>query len=353
MDVDPITPFLKVNIKKIVNLFTVIFIIVMIEACAEQREIEVQSPSTSSQPISFQEPINQPSSMPDPLEIVVAEPKPFSPKDWEQVSRIQRILGTITDIQISDGIVQSIDLKVKQNVRPVNSPVDYDYIDQTLHLIVEEKLTAAGSIQDKMKKGSSFLVSFAQFAIPPKDEIALASRFSYNCFFFEHNGSFIDTKGHPFDLKAEFETVADPKTGPTQKTDRKTLFALDENQLSKPLTQIPYYQQGKSEPLPEIVFKQFDEGHQPWLSNPVTVALVNCSNLISLDKLDVLQNKATSNEKKIVIDSDRIITEVNSEDINIKVQMTKPGGVSYEITMYAPQGTEVLFVKQIIEITPS
>jgi hypothetical protein len=33
--------------------------------------------------------------------------------------------------------------------------------------------------------------------------------------------------------------------------------------------------------------------------------------------------------------------------------MSKPGGITYDITMYAPQGTEVLFDKQIVENTPS
>jgi hypothetical protein len=329
MAVDPIKYISITNIMKKLNLFTAIFIFVMISACTEQQKMEVQSQPTSSQPVST------------------------SPRDWEQMSRTQRVLGTIADIQISDGDVQSIDLKVIKNVPPTNNPVDYDYINQTLHLIVDERLTAAGSFQDKMKKGSSFLVSFAQFAIPPKGDIVLASRFSYNSFYYEHNGSFIDTKGYPFDLKAEIEAVTNPKTAPIPKTDRKILYELDENQLSKTLTQIPYYKQGKTETLPEIVFKQYKEGHQPWLSNPVTVALVNCSNLISSDKVDVLQNKSTSSDKKIVIDSDRIITEISSEDTNVKVQMTKPGGISYEITMYKPQGTEVLFVKQIIEITPS
>jgi hypothetical protein len=272
--------------------------------------------------------------------------------DWEQVSRLQRVLGTVADIQIKDGNVQTIDLKVKQNVLPVNNPVDYDYMGQTIHLTVDEKLASAGSFQDKLKKGSSFLVSFAQFAIPPKGEVVLAARFSYNNFFYEHNESFTDTKGQPFDLKAEFE-AAKPTTVPTPKMDRKILYALDETQLSKKLTQIPYYRQGKSEPLPETVLNQYQEGNPPGLNNPVNVALINCSNLISSDEWGVLQKKATISEKKIVIDSERIIAEDSSENTKVKVQMTKPGDITYDITMYSPQGTDVLFIKQIIENIPS
>jgi hypothetical protein len=348
-DVNPLKPLSNANLRKSVNLFSAILITVMISACTEQRKDEVQSPPATSQPVISQVSADQ-SEQPKTGETTPMRSSP--PKEWEEVSRLQRVLGTIADIQISDGTIQSIDLKVKQNVQPVNNPVDYDYIGQTLHLIVDEPLSAAGSLQDKLKKGSSFLVNFAQFAIPPKGEVVLGSRFSYNYIFYEHNGSYMDTKGQPFDLKAEFAALR-PTTVPTPKTDRKVLYALDANQLTKPLTEIPYYRQGKSEPLPDTVFKQFSEGHQPWLSDPVTVALVSCSNLISSEAVATLQNKATIGGKKIVIDADRIITEVHTEDKDIKVVMSKPGGITYDITMYTPQGTGVLFVKQIIENTPS
>jgi hypothetical protein len=312
-------PISKFNLYKNVKLFTAIFIIVIISACSEQSKV-----------------------------------KSTDPKVWEEVGRVQRVLGIITEIQISDGVVQSIDLKVNKNVQPINNPVDYNYVDQTIHLIVDEALTAGGSFQDKLRLGSAFLVSFAQFSIPPKGEIALATRFSYNYFFYEHNGSYIDTKGQPFDLDAETRRITNPTTEepPMPEKDRKILYSLDKNQLSHSLTQLPYYQQGKSEPLPEVVLKQFNEGHQPWLSDPLTVAIVNCSNLISSEKVDVLQNKSTGNENKIIIDSERIITLISGEDTDLKVSMTKPGGISYEITMFAPKGTGVLYVKQIIEITP-
>jgi hypothetical protein len=331
----------KAYVKKIASVFAIVSVTMMISSCAQQRKADVESLTSAT-----------PSAAPDAPATVTTKPVPSPPGDWEQVSRTQRVLGTITDIQIVDGIVQFIDLQVTQNVQPVNNPVDYDFVGQTLHLTVDEKLAAAGSFQDKLKKGSSFLANFAQFAIPPKGEIVLASRFSYNFFFYEHNGSFTDTKGQPFDLKAEAE-AAKPKTVPTPKMISKILYAPDRQQLSKPLAQIPYYRQGIIQPLPETVLKQFTEGHQPWLSNPVAAALVNCSNLISSDPVDDLQNKAAIGEKKIVIDPERIITEIHGKDTDVKVLMSKPGGIAYEITMYAPQGTEVLFVKQIIENTPS
>ncbi|MFD0678315.1 MULTISPECIES: hypothetical protein [unclassified Paenibacillus] len=75
--------------------------------------------------------------------------------------------------------------------------------------------------------------------------------------------------------------------------------------------------------------------------------------MISSDEVDILQNKATIGEKNIVIDSDRVITEVSTKDKEMKVVMSKPGGITYDITMDTPQGTDVLFVKQIIANTPS
>ncbi|MFD0696699.1 hypothetical protein ACFQZT_21790 [Paenibacillus sp. GCM10027628] len=67
----------------------------------------------------------------------------------------------------------------------------------------------------------------------------------------------------------------------------------------------------------------------------------------------MLQNKAQSSEKKIIIDLDRIITEVSTEGPGIEVQMSKPGGITYDVMLYAPEGTEALFVKEIIENTPT
>jgi hypothetical protein len=43
---------------------------------------------------------------------------------------------------------------------------------------------------------------------------------------------------------------------------------------------------------------------------------------------------------------------ISREKANAKVQMTKTGGITYDITMRVPEGTEVLFVKQIIENIP-
>jgi hypothetical protein len=138
-------PFSNAIFNKSVNLFIAIFMTLMLSACAEKRSTEVQSLLVSSQPVSFQEAVEQ-AELPKTVE---ATPMRSPSRDWEQVSRTQRVLGTITNIQISDGNVQSIDLKVKENVSPVNNPVDYDYIGQTLHLFLDEPLSAAGSLQDK------------------------------------------------------------------------------------------------------------------------------------------------------------------------------------------------------------
>ncbi|MNI66903.1 hypothetical protein D3C73_1224970 [compost metagenome] len=88
-----------------------------------QRNEEVQSPPVSSLPFSFQETVGQF----EPPKTGEVAPKRSSPsRDWEQVSPLQRVLGTITDIQISNGNVQSIDLKKVKKTNPVIDKVDYD-----------------------------------------------------------------------------------------------------------------------------------------------------------------------------------------------------------------------------------
>jgi hypothetical protein len=148
----------------------------MMSSCAEQQKTTIQSSPANSQPVSVQEPVNQTSFVP----------------------------------------------------APVNNPVDYDYMGQTIHLTVDEKLASVGSFQDKLK------------------------RMKPNC------------------LKSlrKFRTIG--RENPN-------------------LCLRPYSNSIK---------RGIHRGY------PVTVALINCSNLISSDEVEVLQNTATISEKKIVIDSE-------------------------------------------------
>lgn len=121
--------------------------------------------------------------------------------DWEVVSRAQRVQGTIAAMTMEGGAIKSMDLKVTKNVQAPNNPADYDYVGQTLHLVMDEKLSDAGYFQDKWKQGASYLVNFAQYIIPPNDKAVLATRFEF--IYYENNGQFYDKKGNLFDLGSE------------------------------------------------------------------------------------------------------------------------------------------------------
>lgn len=181
-------------------------------SCREQLQAEV-TPSTAHPIIAASAP--EPSELSESFDLTTMEehaPEVSSPPlmEWERISRPQRVRGTLTAVEIKDGYIQSIDIDVESNVYFVNSPVVYDYVGETLHLVVKEPLSAAGKLQDKLTAGSVFLVSFAQFAVPPDLEIELAARFSFNHFFFQQGDGFIDTEGHPFDLKAEAKAAKTP-----------------------------------------------------------------------------------------------------------------------------------------------
>ena len=56
-------------------------------------------------------------------------------------------------------------------------------------------------------------------------------------------------------------------------------YELPEDVFQRPRTSIPYYNDGTIEYLPEYVFEQYEEGHQPWLGTGIDVATVMTSNL--------------------------------------------------------------------------
>ena len=197
--------------KKKLGLLAVLGLIVLLSACSGQRQAEAtQFPVQTTAQTTIVPSATEPPEFPEPSERTArderaqaASPKAPSLQPWEQISRIQRVSGTITDIDITDGYVQSVDLDVESNVYPPNNPVIYDYVGQNLHLTVMEPLRAAGKLQDKLAVGSVFLVSFAQFAVPPDLNLELAARFENNHFFYQQDGGYIDIKGQPFDLQAE------------------------------------------------------------------------------------------------------------------------------------------------------
>jgi hypothetical protein len=61
------------------------------------------------------------------------------------------------------------------------------------------------------------------------------------------------------------------------------IYELDDEWFEKPFTEIPYYKSGKTEYIDETTLLQHQEGHQPWLADPISVTIKFCGNLVPID----------------------------------------------------------------------
>lgn len=130
------------------------------------------------------------------------------------------------------------------------------------------------------------------------------------------------------------------------------LYHMPYGYSNSPLTEIPYYQKGEMVFKEELFFKQWEEGHQPWLANAVDVVTVMCSNLIGSDS-DV--QKTFDNENIELHTAEELRTKngiaikvIDKIDNEVKTELIVPNVGRYEITLESPEITGILFIKQII-----
>lgn len=127
------------------------------------------------------------------------------------------------------------------------------------------------------------------------------------------------------------------------------IYSLPDSAFGLPLSQIPYYQRGRIQYMPEYVFEQFKKGHQPWLAGAVDVVSVMCSNLTGLDSIVMPdENIEIHTAKELKTKNGVDIKVVVETGKNIEVEMTVPGLGTYEITLEPPEGTAILFVRKIV-----
>lgn len=117
-----------------------------------------------------------------------------------------------------------------------------------------------------------------------------------------------------------------------------------------PLTEIPYYQKGEIVFKEESFFRQWEEGHQPWLANAVDVVTVMCSNLIGSDVQKTFGNENIElhTAEELRTKNGIIIKEIDKIDNEVNAELVIPNLGRYEITLESPDTTGVLFIKQII-----
>ena len=130
--------------------------------------------------------------------------------------------------------------------------------------------------------------------------------------------------------------------------DAIVLFSLPDRYFDLPLTEIPYYSNGVIEFKEEYIFSQFNEGHQPWLSNAVDVVTVMCSNLIGQEISNNYSNVEihTANQLKTKDGVDISITDKTGG--TTEVELTVPGKGKYDISLESPEGTAILYIREIL-----
>ncbi|MGB4439308.1 MAG: M56 family metallopeptidase [Sedimentibacter sp.] len=124
-------------------------------------------------------------------------------KGWEVIgARADRVQGTITELDITDGILNSVTLIGTKRIMLPNNPIDYDFAGQTFHIEFNEELTKAGDLKDKLKKGAEIVVTFAQYAIPPNGKNpgkTILGAYLSEIYYVE-NGKYYDVQGKEVDL---------------------------------------------------------------------------------------------------------------------------------------------------------
>ncbi len=134
----------------------------------------------------------------------------------------------------------------------------------------------------------------------------------------------------------------------SEKADSVVFYSLSDSELKLPFSQIPYYQSGRISYMPEYVFKQFDEGHQPWLSGAVDVVSVMCSNLAGVESIVSDENVEIHTAKELKTKSGVDIRLLEETGKTSRVEMTVPGLGAYDVTLESPDGTAILFIREIV-----
>jgi beta-lactamase regulating signal transducer with metallopeptidase domain len=124
-------------------------------------------------------------------------------KGWEVIgARADRVQGTITELDITDGMLSSVTLIGTKRIKLPNNPIDYDFAGQTFNIEFNEELTKAGNLKDKLKKGTEIVVTFAQYAIPPNGKYpgkTILGAYLSEIYCVE-NGKYYDIQGKEVDL---------------------------------------------------------------------------------------------------------------------------------------------------------
>jgi len=121
------------------------------------------------------------------------------------------------------------------------------------------------------------------------------------------------------------------------------LYFLSDEILKRPRTEIPYYRNGEIKYLEDYVFRQHDEGHQPWMANGIDVVTASSVKLTG-DDAPFDGAEYLYRGKMIRTKSGIVLRRITNEN----VEMTVPGIGKYKFYLASPKGTSVLFIRKIM-----
>ncbi|MDQ0090354.1 hypothetical protein J2T12_003777 [Paenibacillus anaericanus] len=121
------------------------------------------------------------------------------------------------------------------------------------------------------------------------------------------------------------------------------IYTLSDEVFDLPRTSIPYYRNGEITFLDEVIFTQFEEGHQPWLGTGIDAVTAAASNLTGEEfpfkdsKLSYVQSDERTTTSGIIIKQIK----------NDFIQLIVPQIGTYEIELRSPADTSILFISKI------
>lgn len=178
--------------------------------------------------------------------------KDSNDKGWEVVSRADRVQGTITALDMTENMLNSVTLKGTKRIILPNNPIDYDFTGKTFNIVFNEDMERSGIVKGKLKKGAEIVITFAQYAIPPEGKVVDGAYLS-DILFFE-NGRYYNIKGNEIELEP----------------------ASDQEFATKPKIEVPVDLE-----IEKFEQQQVDEGHKPWRLDPIQTTITFVSLKIS------------------------------------------------------------------------
>lgn len=130
-----------------------------------------------------------------------------------------------------------------------------------------------------------------------------------------------------------------------------TVYSLPDSTFDKPLTEIPFYSNGNILFLSQSAFDSFDEGHQPWHSNPLMTVAACCPNLYLAGRNEEEAadyfNDAVEDENQMIFKDGTSIKEIFKNEELCEVELSVNHADTFTILLKNPQSSGYYFIQRI------